>query len=298
MKSKKNIFSSNIKNKTKRKVINKQKTAKVIPIKEKQSRIASSTKENLEEIDPREKYMTIGDHLEELRLRIFAIIGIWVFFSLLAGIFSPEIHKFLVQPFKKFSSQPLILGTIYGPLEVYFKLSILVGFFVSLPFIFTILWGYITPALSKKASIIGHIVVFASSLLFWIGIYFAWQYLFPLSLNMMLNYFLPEEAIAQTSIEKYYSFLFLILIGSGATFQLPLLVILLGAMGVVTVEWHKKIWKYVVVIIFIFSAIITPPDPFSLFVLAIPLLFLYFFSVSIVWFIEYSRKIKYKYYDK
>jgi sec-independent protein translocase protein TatC len=106
----------------------------------------------------------------------------------------------------------------------------------------------------------------------------------------MLNYLLPYQAIAQTTIEKYYSFLFLIIIGTGLTFQLPLLVILLGALGIVTMEWHKKAWKFIIVLLFLFSAIITPPDPLSMFVLAIPLVALYFSSVGIVWLIELRRK--------
>ncbi|GIX40305.1 MAG: sec-independent protein translocase protein TatC [Leptospiraceae bacterium] len=241
--------------------------------------------------------MTLGDHLEELRLRIFAILGVWIITSSIIGIFSTNIHKFLVQPFKEITSEPLILGTVYGPLEVYFKLSIILGILVSLPISLSILWGYITPALSRRAAILGHIVVFISSLLFWGGVIFAWIYLFPLSLKMMLNYFLPDQTIAQTTIEKYYSFLFLILIGTGVTFQLPLLVILLGSLGIVTMEWHKKAWKFIVVLLFLFSAIITPPDPLSMIVLAVPLMLLYFISVGIVWLIELRRKKEYEIYE-
>jgi sec-independent protein translocase protein TatC len=286
MATKKNL---NIKkNSSKRKVKNLQKPAKILPPKTeiKSNRI----EEPLDEIDPREKYMTLGDHLEELRRRIFAILGIWILFSCLAGIFIEDIHKFLVQPFKEISSEPLILGTIYGPLEIYFQLSIIIGILISLPISLSIFWGFITPALSKRSAILGHIVIIISSILFWVGVIFAWIYLFPLSLKMMLNYLLPYQAIAQTTIEKYYSFLFLIIIGTGVTFQLPLLVILLGALGIVTMEWHKKAWKFIIVLLFLFSAIITPPDPLSMFVLAIPLVALYFSSVGIVWLIELRRK--------
>jgi sec-independent protein translocase protein TatC len=286
MATKKNL---NIKkNSSKRKVKNLQKPAKILP--QKTEIKSNQIEEPLDEIDPREKYMTLGDHLEELRRRIFAILGIWILFSCLAGIFIEDIHKFLVQPFKEISSEPLILGTIYGPLEIYFQLSIIIGILISLPISLSILWGFITPALSKRSAILGHIVIIISSILFWVGVIFAWIYLFPLSLKMMLNYLLPYQAIAQTTIEKYYSFLFLIIIGTGVTFQLPLLVILLGALGIVTMEWHKKAWKFIIVLLFLFSAIITPPDPLSMFVLAIPLVALYFSSVGIVWLIELRRK--------
>ena len=114
----------------------------------------------------------------------------------------------------------------------------------------------------------------------------------------MLKYLLPYQAIAQTTIEKYYSFLFLILIGTGVTFQLPLLVILLGSLGIITMEWHKKAWKFIVIFLFLFSAIITPPDPLSMIVLAIPLMALYFTSVGIVWLIELRKEKEYQLYER
>ena len=278
----------------KKKRVNIQKTPKVLPA----NKTENNPNEDFEEeIDPREKYMTLGDHLEELRRRIFAILGVWLSISIIVGIFSEDIHKFLVQPFKEISKQPLLLGTIYGPLEIYFKLSIILGMIISLPFILSILWGFITPALSKRTAMQGYIIIFISSLLFWVGVFFAWEYLFPLSLKMMLEFFLPSETIAQTTIEKYYGFLFLILIGTGATFELPLLVIFLGYLSILTLEWHKKVWKFIIVIIFVFSAIITPSDPFSMFVLAIPLTILYFLSVGIVWMFELRRKKEYEEFE-
>lgn len=268
----------------KRKVTAIKKTSKILKEKE-----VSPKQSEIEEINPREKYMTIGDHLEELRRKIFYIIGIWIFFSLVVGTFIEDIHIFLVQPFKEVSNHQLLLGTIYGPLEIYFKLAIIIGILISLPINLAILWSYITPALSKKTATIGHIVIFVASVLFWVGVTFAWVYLFPFSLKMMLGYFLPAETIAQTTVEKYYSFLFMILIGTGISFQLPLFVVSLGALELVTMEWHKKKWKFIVVIIFLLSAFITPPDPLSMLVMAFPLLFLYFVSVGIVWLLEKRR---------
>ncbi len=239
-----------------------------------------------EEIEPREKYMTLGDHFEELRKRIFAVLGVWVGSSAIAGIFIEDIHNYLVSPFKLVSNQSLLLGTIYGPLEIYFKLAFIIGFIISLPLSLFILWGFITPALEIKTARVGNIIILSSTILFWLGVWFSWEYLFPLSLKMMLQLFLPAETIAQTTIEKYYSFLFFIIIGTGIAFQLPLVIILFGAMGIITTEWHKKTWKFVVIILFTLSAFITPPDPFSMFVLALPLIALYFISIVMVWIIE------------
>lgn len=246
----------------------------------------------------REKFMSLGDHLEELRLRLLWIIGILVVASSAAGVFIDRIHEFLIAPYRALSSRivtapetpGLILGSMYGSIEVYFKLAVMIGSLVSLPIALSLLWGFVTPAVSKKVARIGHVAVASSTILFWGGVVFAWVYIFPLSLDMMLYTFLPDGVIAQTSVEKYYSFLFLIVLGSGITFQLPMVVIILGAIGIVPIAYHKRVWKIVLVGTLAFSGFFTPPDPFSLFALALPLWALYGASVGIVWLIEKGRR--------
>jgi sec-independent protein translocase protein TatC len=263
---------------------------------EEESSFAKSENAVYEDSD-RERYMTLGDHLEELRMRLLWIIGILVVTSSITGIFIERIHSFLISPYKAVVAQlpsaqtspGLILGSIYGSLEIYFKLAVMIGSLITLPLALTILWGFVTPAVSKKTARIGHSIVLASTLLFWIGVVFAYVYVFPLSLDMMLYTFLPEGVIAQTSLEKYYSFLFMIVLGSGITFQLPMVVILLGATGIIPIAFHRKIWKFVTIGILAFSGFFTPPDPFSLFALAIPLWALYAISVSTVWLIEKGK---------
>lgn len=246
----------------------------------------------------RERFMSLGDHLEELRFRLLWIIGILVVTSSATGIFIERIHSFLIAPYKAVVAQlpatqaspGLILGSMYGSIEIYFKLAVMIGSLITLPIALSLLWGFVTPAVSKKIARIGHAGVAASTLLFWGGVVFAYQYIFPLSLDMMLYTFLPEGVIAQTSLEKYYSFLFMIVLGSGITFQLPMVVVVLGVIGIVPVAYHQKIWKVVLLGILAFSGFFTPPDPFSLFALALPLWALYAISVGIVWLIEKGRR--------
>lgn len=245
--------------------------------------------------------MSLGEHLEELRRRLLWILGVLIVASGAAGIFVEEIHSFLVKPYLTAAAQAptlqgipgatgLILGSVYGALEIYFKLSMMVGMIVTLPIALSLLWGFVTPAVSVRTARIGHGAVAASTLLFWSGVTFAWVYVFPISLGMMLNTFLPEGVVAQTSLEKYYSFLFMIVLGSGLTFQLPMVVVMLGAIGIVTTAWHARVWRYVIIAILLFAGFITPPDPFSIFALAVPLIVLYAVSVGIVWLIERARR--------
>lgn len=249
----------------------------------------------------RDKYMSIGDHLEELRRRLLWVIAIVLIASAVAGYFIEDIHSFMIEPYSEVAKRvsiergspgadKLILGSVYGPFQIYFQLALTIGGIFTLPIALSLLWGFVTPAVSKKAATVGHISVAASTVLFWGGVVFAWLYLFPFSLNMMLDTFLPSGVMAQTSLEKYYSFLFMIVIGAGLTFQLPMVVVILGALGIAPVAFHARIWKGVVVGVFVFAAFVTPPDPFSMFALACPLLVLYTIAVGIVWFIERTRR--------
>ncbi|KAB2934689.1 MAG: twin-arginine translocase subunit TatC [Leptonema illini] len=258
---------------------------------------AQSENSVYEESD-RERFMTLGDHLEELRIRLIWIIGVLLVSASTAGVFIDRIHSFLVSPYKTViahlppaqASPGLILGSMYGSIEIYFKLAVMIGSLVSLPISLSLIWGFVTPAVSKKIARIGHLVVASSTLLFWSGVVFAWQILFPVSLEMMLGTFLPQDVIAQTTLEKYYSFLFMIVLGSGVTFQLPMVIVILGAIGIVPVAFHKRAWKFVVLGMFVFSAFFTPPDPLSIFLMVLPLWAMYIISVFFVWLIEKGRR--------
>lgn len=244
--------------------------------------------------EEREAVMSLGEHLEELRIRILVSLGCIVIFSIVGGVFAQQIHAFLLQPYQDATEHPLLLQAVFGPIEVIIRIALLSGFIASFPFVLFIIWGFISPAVTRKAAILGNISVLISALLFYAGLAFAWVYVFPFSLHIMFTGFLPEGTIAQTSLEKYYSFLFLIHLGAGLLFQIPLLIVALGALGILTIAWHKKTWRYAVVMIFVFSAFVTPPDPISMAILASPLIVLYILAIGIVWLIERIRRKRFE----
>lgn len=170
------------------------------------------------------------------------------------------------------------------------KLSVLCGVVVTLPISISILWGFVTPAVSRKTAWIGRIVVAVSALLFWSGVAVAWFYIFPLSLRFLFQDTLLWGLSATHPVEAYYNFLFTLHIGSGVAFQLPLVLVILGALGIITMDWHSRSWKYILVAIFFFSAVLTPPDPVSQIVLGSALSLLYGISVLIVFLLEKARR--------
>ncbi len=244
-----------------------------------------------EDLDPRERYLTLGDHLEELRKRILWIAAVVVAASAVAGVFSQEIHQIVITPYREITeNRDLYLMNVYGPFESIIKLSLLVGFTSSFPLVLFILWGFVTPAVSRLASFLGHVTVLFSGLLFWTGMAFTWFYILPISLRFMFIDMILPGTVPQVTLERYYSFVFMLELAAGIVFQLPLVLVLLGALGILTIEFHKQIWKHIMVGIFIFSAIVTPPDPISQLLFATPLAFLYFVAVLIVWIIERWKK--------
>ena len=236
-----------------------------------------------------EKYLSLGDHLEELRYRLLAILGLLFLFTILSFVFNERLHDFFLAPFHTISDEELILNNVYGGLEILFKISFMTAFVTAFPICIHILWGFFSPAFSKKTTILGHGVFIFATLLFWIGLIVTWVYVFPISLQFLFVDTLPKGVAALTSVENYYSFLFLIHLASGVSFQLPLIFIGGGLTGMITMRWHKKYWKFIILVLLAFSAIITPPDPMSLCILSAILIALYCSSVLATYIIERIR---------
>ena len=234
--------------------------------------------------------MSIGDHLEELRVRLFWMIGIVVGLSGIAGFFSTELHKLLVSPYHELTNERLILQNVYGGMEIYIKVSVLAGVIIAFPALVFILWGFITPAVSRRIALYGHLAVAWSAILFWSGIAVCWFYIFPISLNFLFIGMQLDSVAPVMAVERYYSFLFTMHLASGLSFQLPIVLVALGAFGILTVDWHRRTWKYAMVAIYFFSAVITPPDPWSMLAVGSMLMFLYAISIGIVWVIERGRR--------
>ena len=244
------------------------------------------------ENEEREKYMSVGEHLEEFRRRLLTIIAIVVTGSAIAGVFVQGLHAFLSQPYRDLTGRSLYLASVYGPLETLIKLALTIGVSLTLPLSFFVLWGFVTPALSRRGAIIGNASILTSSLLFWSGMVFCWYYLFPLSLKFMFSSILPAGTEPQITLEKYYSFFFLVHIGAGLAFQLPLVVIVLGATGLFPLRWHAMAYKYVLMGIAVFAALITDPNPLTQLAMGGVLGLLYAISLGVLWLIERGRRLR------
>ncbi|CAN6910052.1 unnamed protein product [Brassica oleracea] len=223
---------------------------------------------------PDDKEMTIFDHLEELRERIF--VSVLAVGSAIAGCFaySKDLIVFLEAPVKTQGVRFLQLA----PGEFFFttlKVSGYCGLLLGSPVILYEIIAFVLPGLTRAERRFLGPIVFGSSLLFYAGLAFSYWVLTPAALNFFVNY---AEGVVESlwSIDQYFEFVLVLMFSTGLSFQVPVIQLLLGQVGVVSGDQMLSIWKYVVVGAVVVAAVVTPStDPVTQMLLATPLLGLY-----------------------
>lgn len=247
-------------------------------------RIDLKEDDNKSELDPldelpNEVEMSIFDHLEELRQRIFysliaiavSVIGCFIFVKPIVQLLEVPAHgvKFLQ----------------LAPGE-YFFVSIKVagysGLVLSSPFILYQIIQFVLPGLTRRERRLLGPVVLGSTVLFAVGIVFAYLLLIPAALKFFISY--GADVVEQLwSIDKYFEFVLLLLFSTGLAFQVPIIQLLLGALGIVSSKQMLSSWRYVILGAVILGAIITPStDPLTQTLLAGAVLGLYFGGIGLV----------------
>lgn len=229
------------------------------------------------------------DHLEELRWRIFKVLISVVIFSAFSFFFSDFFVNFLIEPTKAIEP-PLTLQVlrVQGMLIVKMWIAFFGGVILSLPVIVYQIWSFVAPGLyqSEKKHLPTLIVV--TFLSFISGAAFAYYVIIPLIIPTLLA-FGVEGIENNISIDYYFSFVLQMIIASGVIFEMPVVAYFLGRIGLLTPAFMRHYRRYAIAAIFIIAALLTPPDPLSQMLLAIPLLILYEISIYISGFA--SRKI-------
>ena len=249
--------------------------------------------------------MSFLEHLEELRWHIIRSVAIVSIFAIVAFIMKDFIfNEVIFKPkMPDFWSNRMMakLGELVGsdalninqkPLKLislkmadqfmlHFMVSIIVGLIIASPFVFFEIWRFIKPALYDKERKHASGAVFFTSLLFMIGIIFGYYIIVPLSIDFLTTYSVSPEVENQINMRSYISTVTSITFASGFIFLLPIFSFFLSKVGILTPGFMKSYRKHAYVVMFLASAIITPPDVFSQIMVAIPLLFLYEISIYI-----------------
>lgn len=229
--------------------------------------------------DPKE--MPFLDHLEELRWRIMKALGAVVLFTCIAFPFTGVLLDLLTLPNDHLASPAkLIFLKPTGMLVVRLEVALIVGVIVSLPVIFYQLWMFIAPGLlENERKYVVPFVLYTTGC-FLVGTGFAYFILIPTVLPFLFS--MGTETIEATiNITEYMSFILRLILVAGLVFELPMLSFILARIGLLTASFMRKYRRYSIVLFFIFAAIVTPPDPMSQLLIAIPLVVLYEASIFI-----------------
>ncbi|MTI28136.1 twin-arginine translocase subunit TatC [Fulvivirga kasyanovii] len=249
--------------------------------------------------------MSFIDHLEELRwhlirslIAIFAITIVafisvdFVFNTVILGPAKPDFWTFrmLCKLGDLINSSALCIEDIpfkiqsrqmTGQFTMHITSSFVIGIIVAFPYAFWEFWRFISPGLHMNERSVSRGAVFSVTVLFTLGIMFGYYIMAPLSVNFLANYQVSELIYNEFDITSYVGTVTTLVLGSGILFQLPIVVYFLSKIGIVTPALMKAYRKHSIVVILILGAMLTPPDPLSQVLIALPLFGLYEFSILI-----------------
>jgi|TARA_B110000046_G_scaffold23411_1_gene22316 sec-independent protein translocase protein TatC len=266
--------------------------------------------------------MNFLQHLEELRWHLIRSIASVLIIAIVAFlnksfvfdviIFSPKGADFITYQFlcwlsvqlnaffpTLISADVLCIGgnipqlqnlNMSGQFTTHIMISVVTGFVVAFPYIFWEIWRFIKPGLIDKEKKLSRGTVFFSSFLFTTGILFGYFVIAPLSINFFSTYQVSADVANQFTLSTYISTLTTIVLACGVLFELPIVIYFLTRAGLIYPEMLQVYRKHAIVGAFVLSAILTPPDVFSQFLVTIPLAILY--EISIVVSRRTVKKIK------
>lgn len=211
-------------------------------------------------------------HLIELRKRLLnCIIAVLVVFSILV-FFSNDIYQFVSAPLMKQlpAGASMIATDVASPFFTPIKLTMIVSVFVSVPLILHQVWAFVAPALYLHERRLVVPLLISSSLLFYIGMAFAYFIVFPLAFGFFSRT-APQGVLIATDISNYLDFVMSLFMAFGVSFEVPIAIVLLCWTGVTTPEDLKARRSYVLVGAFVVGMLLTPPDVLSQTLLAIPM---------------------------
>lgn len=215
-------------------------------------------------------------HLVELRTRLIRIITVLVVGFIPCAYFARELYTLLAQPLLEKLPQggQMIATAVATPFFVPMKVALMTAFVLTLPHMLYQIWAFIAPGLYTHEKRLFLPLVVASSVLFFIGMAFAYFAALPLVFEFII-YFAPQGVAVMTDIGEYLGFVMTMFLTFGITFEVPVFVVVLARTGIIPLSKMKEVRQYVLVGAFVIGAIFTPPDVISQFLLAIPLYLLY-----------------------
>ncbi|QIR13451.1 twin-arginine translocase subunit TatC [Shewanella aestuarii] len=215
-------------------------------------------------------------HLLELRNKLLKAIGSVLLVFIATVYWANDIYHYVALPLMQSLPETgsMIATDVAAPFFAPFKLTLVLSFFVAIPYVLFQIWSFVAPGLYKHEKRLVVPLLVSSTLLFYLGIAFAYYVVFPVVFGFFTSV-APEGVQVATDISSYLSFILKLFFAFGLAFEIPVAVVLLCWAGVTSPDELKQKRPYIVVGAFVIGMLLTPPDIISQTMLAIPMLLLF-----------------------
>lgn len=232
---------------------------------------------------------TLIDHLRELRKRLLNSVVILFSSMILCYVFSNELFDIVRAPILPFlHEQGLVFTSPLDKFIAHLKIAFACGVILSCPLWLFQIWQFIAPGLYKNERRYALSFLLFGSLLFVAGVLFAYFITLPLGLEFLMNFGGTTDK-PMITIDHYLGFFTQICLMFGLAFELPLVIIILGVIGIVSSDFLRSKRRYAIFGLSVFSALLTPPDVLSMSLMLVPMLVLYEVSILVVRFFEKKK---------
>lgn len=225
---------------------------------------------------------TLFEHLLELRTRLLRAVVSVLFVFLCLAYFAQDLYRWLSDPLINAlpAGAQMIATDVASPFFAPYKLTLVLSFFIAIPYVLYQIWAFIAPGLYQKEKKLIAPLMLASSFLFYAGVAFAYYVIFPLAFPFFVGV-APDGVQISTDINSYLNFVLKLFFAFGVSFQIPIAIILLCWTGFTSAASLREKRPYVIVSVFVIGMLMTPPDPISQTLLALPMWMLFELGVLI-----------------
>jgi len=219
---------------------------------------------------------TLTSHLTELRDRLIRAIGAVLAVFLILAPFANDLYELLARPLMSAlpEDNSMISTEPHGPFFVPFKFALACAFALAVPYLLYQMWAFVAPGLYVREKRLVLPLLLSSSVLFYLGIAFAYFVVFPIIFQFFTST-APDGVAVMTDINAYLGFVIKLFFAFGVAFEVPVATLLMIRMGATSVDKLKAKRPYIIIGAFVMGMMLTPPDIFSQTLLAIPVWLLF-----------------------